>query len=76
MRGTRSIIGVILIVLGTVGLIVKGIEYTKQETILEVGPVEARAETTETLWIPTWAAVLVLGAGVILLVAGRSQSRA
>jgi len=74
MGSTRSIAGVVLIVLGTIGLIVKGIEYTKQETIIEVGPVEARAETRETFSIPTWAAVAVLGAGVILILSAKSRA--
>jgi hypothetical protein len=64
-------IGLVLIVLGAIGLIVKGIQYTKQETILDIGPIEASAETTETVGIPTWAAALTLGAGVVLLVAGK-----
>jgi hypothetical protein len=67
-------IGIVLIVLGAIGLIVKGIEYTKQETIIDIGPIEASAETTERIGIPTWAAALTLGAGVVLLVAGKKPA--
>ncbi len=68
------IIGVVLIVLGAIGLIFKGIDYTRQETIVEIGPVQASAETTETIPVPTWAAVTVLGLGVLVLLVAKPRS--
>ena len=38
------IIGIVLIVLGVIALVVGGITYTTQETVLEVGPLKAEAE--------------------------------
>jgi hypothetical protein len=64
------LLGILLIAAGAIGLALKGIDYTSQETILEIGPIEATAETTKTYPIPVWASGLVLGLGVLILVAG------
>lgn len=62
--------GIILIVAGAVGLAVRGIRYTSREQILDVGPIQATAETQKEFPIPVWAAGAVVGLGIIILVAG------
>lgn len=64
------LIGIILIVAGAIGLAVRGIEYTSQEEILDVGPIEATAETKKEFPIPVWASGIAIGLGVVVLVAG------
>lgn len=64
------LIGIILIVAGGIGLAVRGIEYTTKEEIVDIGPIEATAETQKQVAIPVWAAGLALGLGVVILVAG------
>ena len=76
MRSARSIAGMVLIAMGVIGLIVKGIDYTRRETIIEVGPIRASAETRDTLRVPAWAAVGVVVVGVVLLVASKPRSNA
>lgn len=66
-----KILGIVLIVLGAIGLAIKGFDYTREETIIDIGPIEASAETTETVPIPAWVAGIVLAAGVVLLVTSK-----
>lgn len=62
-----SILGIILIVLGTAGLIWGGYELTMDRTVAEVGPVEVQAETTREVTVPFWAAGAILAGGVVLV---------
>jgi hypothetical protein len=63
-----TIVGILLIVLGVIALAYGGISYTREETVLDLGPLEARAETRETIPLPPLLGGLALAGGVILLV--------
>lgn len=65
-----KIVGGILIVLGIVALIYGGISYTREETILDVGPIEATAERRETIPLPPVLGAIALIGGIVLMVAG------
>lgn len=65
-----TILGVILIVIGTASLIWGGFEIPRSEQVAEVGPVEVEAETTQEVTIPTWLAGLSLVGGVVLVGVG------
>ena len=69
----KNIIGVILIVVGLIGLIWGGISYTREEKVLDLGPIEATAERRETIPVTPLAGGLALAGGIILLVAGRKR---
>lgn len=62
------IVGVVLIVAGIVALATGGIPYTRERTVIDVGPVEARAETRERFRIPAVASLAAIAAGVALVV--------
>ncbi len=64
------ILGLILIILGALALAYKGITYTKDEEILNVGPIHATAKKEETIPIPPWAGAVGIGVGVLLVVIG------
>lgn len=64
------ITGIILIVLGVIALAYGGISYTRERTIVDVGPIEARAETRETIPLPPVLGALALIGGVALMIAG------
>jgi hypothetical protein len=64
------ILGAILIVLGSASLIYKGFNYTSEETVLQIGPVKATAETEKSVPIPMWAGIAAIVAGVVVMVAG------
>lgn len=65
-----KIVGLILIVLGVVALAYGGISYTRREKVLDVGPIEATAETRETIPLPPLLGALSLVGGVALMIAG------
>lgn len=65
-----KIVGILLIVLGIVALIWGGISYTREETLVDIGPIEATAETRETIPLPPILGGLALVGGVALLIAG------
>lgn len=67
---TITIIGVILIIAGTAGLIWGGFEFPRNREVADVGPVQVEAQTTEDVDIPQWLAGVILGGGVVLVVAG------
>jgi len=69
-----SIVGILLIVLGVIGLAVGGINYTRREKVIDIGPIEATAEKHERIPVSPIAGGLALAAGVVLLVAGNRRT--
>lgn len=69
-----TIAGMVLLVLGLVALLSGGIRYTKNEKVLDVGPVEATVEKHERVAIPPIVGGLAVAAGVVLLFVGRRSS--
>jgi uncharacterized membrane protein YidH (DUF202 family) len=69
----RRIAAIVLIVIGIVALAWGGISWTREKTVIDLGPIEAKAETRETLPIPPVVGGIALVAGIVLLVlpAGR-----
>jgi len=62
-----------LVVLGALALAYQGISYTRQEKVLDVGPIHATAETQERIPLPPVLGGLVLVGGVVLLVIGAKR---
>ena len=60
--------GIVLIVIGLIGLIWGGISWTDEKTVLDIGPIEARAQERETIPIPPIVGGIALVAGIVLLV--------
>ncbi|MBP7146860.1 MAG: DUF3185 domain-containing protein [Acidobacteria bacterium] len=65
-----SVLGVVLIILGIAGFLVKAIPFQTEEKVLDIGPIEATAEKEHRLPIPTLLAGLALAGGVVLVIAG------
>jgi len=65
-----TLIGIILVVLGALALAYQGINYTRTEKIIDIGPIHATAETHERLPIPPILGGIALIGGVAFLVAG------
>jgi hypothetical protein len=62
--------GILLVVLGALALAYHGISYTRQEKVLDVGPIHATKDTQEQIPLPPILGGLALLGGVGLLVAG------
>jgi hypothetical protein len=65
-----TIAGMVLLILGFVALLSGGFRYTKNEKVLDVGPVEATVEKHERVAIPPIVGGLAVAAGVALLFVG------
>ena len=65
-----KIVGIILIVLGILGFIFRAVTYTTEETVLDLGPIEAKAEKENTIPIPEIASGVAVVAGIVLVIIG------
>lgn len=63
-----KILGIILLVAGTLGLLYGHFDYTKETHEGQFGPFRFSVAEKETAVIPSWASIIVIVAGVVLLV--------
>lgn len=68
-----TLIGVILIVIGAIGLIYGGITYTTKKDVVDFGPVEVEAEQKESIPLPPVLGGAALVLGIVLVLAGGSR---
>jgi hypothetical protein len=61
------IIGALLAAAGLF-MVIKGVSYTREESVFRLGGVEAKIERERD--VPEWVGGVALGAGVVLLVVG------
>jgi hypothetical protein len=66
----------VLIALGLIALVYQGVSYTSRETILDIGPMRATADTEKTLPLSPLLGIVAVAGGVALLVAGRGKRTA
>jgi hypothetical protein len=64
------IIGATLIVAGAIALFYHGIPYTSQDIVIDVGPVQATAESSKTWPVPPLLSGLTIAGGIALIVVG------
>ena len=67
-----KVIAIVLIVGGILGLAYGGFSYTKNTTVVKLGPLEVTAKERQTVNVPLWAGVgaIVVG-GLLLVFAGK-----
>ena len=68
MNPTR-LIGIILIVAGSLGLAYGGFSYTKETTGMKLGPIEVKVQEKKNVDIPLIVSAGAIALGVFLLVA-------
>ena len=66
-------LGVVLVVLGVLALIYGGIQYSRQRTVIDLGPIQATATEHRRIPLPPIAAGVAILAGVVLLVVPRPR---
>jgi hypothetical protein len=71
-----SLAGILLVVLGGLALAYQGITCTRQEKVLDVGPIHATKETQERIPLSPVLGGLELVGGVGLLLVGAKQKTA
>jgi len=65
-----TVIGIVLVILGALALAYQGINYNRERTVIDVGPMRATTETHERIPLPPILGGLALAGGVALLVIG------
>lgn len=70
-----TVLGIVLIVLGVLGFVYPHITYTKNQTSVDVGPVQLQAKQRKTVTIPDIASGAAIGVGTVLAVVGASRRR-
>jgi hypothetical protein len=72
---TNTIIGLILVILGILALAYPKISYTDREKIVDLGPIQATAETRKEIPLaPILGGVAIVGGLVLMLTGRRSVS--
>lgn len=69
------IAGLVLIALGLAGLLWGGVSWTREKTIVDIGPIEAKARERETIPVPPIVGGIAIVAGVVLLVVPGRRSK-
>ena len=67
MSGLR-VLGLVLVVVGIVALVWGGVFWTRDETVIDAGPIEVNTEQREGIALPPILGVGALVAGIALLV--------
>ncbi len=65
-----KVIAIVLVIAGVLGLVYGGFSYTKDTTVVKLGPLEVSAKEKQTVNVPMWAGVGAVVVGGLLLVFG------
>lgn len=66
-----KIIGIILIVAAILMFVFRGINFTQQKKVVDIGPIEINKTEKKHIEWPTYAAIAALIGGVVLIVSDR-----
>lgn len=69
-----TLVGIALIVLGIVAFAHRGIPYTSRETVIDLGPIHATADTQKTIPMSPLLIGLALMGGTALVAVGSKKS--
>ena len=68
------VIGIVLILVGVLSLAYKGITYTKEHKVIDVGPLQASVDEKKTIPISPILGGLALAAGLVMVLADRRRA--
>ena len=74
MRNPLTLVGIALIVLGIVAFAYQGITYTSREKIIDLGPIQATADTQKTIPLSPLVGGAALVGGVVLVMVGAKHA--
>ncbi len=69
-----KVLGIVLIAAGILMFIFGKISFTKEEKIVDIGPVEINKKEKKTVNWPDYAGGIAILAGVVVLVADRKKA--
>jgi len=67
----RTLLAVILLVIGIIAFAYQGFSYTTRKKVLDVGPIQATKEEHHTVPLPPIVGAIALVGGIIVLVTDR-----
>jgi uncharacterized membrane protein len=65
--------GIILIVIGILMLIFRQVSFTKEEKVVDLGPVEINKKEKKNIGWPVYAGGVAVLAGIVMIVADRKK---
>lgn len=65
-----KVVAIVLIICGVLALAYGGFSYTKDTTVVKVGPLELSAKERQTVNVPMWAGIGAIVVGGLLLAFG------
>ncbi|HEY9178145.1 MAG TPA: hypothetical protein VIN07_10660 [Flavipsychrobacter sp.] len=68
-----KVTGIVLIVVGILMLIFNTINFTTEEKVVDIGPLEINKEEEKTIGWPVYAGGIVLIAGIALVAVGAKK---
>jgi hypothetical protein len=69
--GAKTVVGIVLVILGIISLGYQGFTYTTRKKVVDIGPIQATKKENHTVPLPPILGVIALAGGVVVLVAGR-----
>ena len=69
-----TILGIALVILGTVAFAYQGITYTTREKVIDLGPLQATVDKKQTIPLPPLVGGLALVGGIALLIIGARRA--
>ena len=73
MKGI-TLAGIVLVVLGALALAYQGFSYTREKSVVDLGPIHATVDSKERVPLPPVVGGLALAAGVVLLLMGARKT--
>ncbi len=70
---STTILAIVLIVAGTLGLVYDQFSFTKETHQAKIGPIELSVKEKETVNVPKWLGGGAVVLGIVLLVVGRKK---
>ena len=67
---TQKMVAIVLLIAGGLTLAYGGFSYTKDTTVVKLGPIEISAKEKQTVNVPMWAGIGAIVVGGLLLVMG------
>jgi uncharacterized membrane protein HdeD (DUF308 family) len=67
-------IGIVLVIAGILMLVFRGINYTTEKEIVDLGPLELNKKEKKSINWPLYAGIVVTLAGVVMVVADKRKA--
>ena len=74
MRNPITLVGIALVLLGIVAFAYQGITYTSREKVIDIGPIQATADTQKTIPLSPLVGGAALVGGVVLVLVGAKKA--